>query len=93
MMKDTCTVYDYKSSWGRYAFEDEENRFLSSDEKDLLKICDCIDLSGEVFKKTSGGIPVHYSNDKIKEPHVFRFARWFGFIRITPYAASFLERK
>ena len=65
MMKDTSTVYDYKSSWGRYAFDDEENRFLSSDEKDLLKICDCIDLSGEVFKKTSGGIPVHYSNGKL----------------------------
>lgn len=65
MMKDTSTVYDYKSSWGRYAFDDEENRFLSSDEEDLLKICDCIDLSGEVFEKTSGGIPVHYSNGKL----------------------------
>lgn len=73
MMKDTSTVYDYKSSWGRYAFADEENRFLSSDDEDLLKICDCIDLSGEVFEKTSGGIPVHYSNGKfyvLKEgPH------------------------
>ena len=57
--------YDYKSSWGKYAYEQEENRFLSSDEEDLLKICDCIDLNSPFPKKTSGGIPIHYADGKI----------------------------
>ena len=58
-------TYDYQSSWAKYAFEEEENRFLSADEDDLMKICDCIDLKKKKFKKTSGGIPVHYENDKL----------------------------
>ena len=35
--------YDYKTSWEKYTYDREDNRFLSSDEEDLLKICDCID--------------------------------------------------
>lgn len=57
--------YDYKTSWEKYSYECEENRFLSSDEEDLLKICDCIDLNSPFPKKTSGGIPIHYEDGKI----------------------------
>lgn len=58
-------TYDYESSWKRYAYEEEEERFLSSSEEDLLKICDCIDLRKNKREKTSGGIPIHYENDKL----------------------------
>lgn len=57
--------YDYRSSWEKYVFQPEENRFLSSDDEDLLKICDCIDLKSENPVKTSGGIPIRYANGKI----------------------------
>lgn len=57
--------YDYRSSWEKYAFQPEENRFLSSDDEDLLKICDCIDLKSKTPVKTSGGIPIRYANGKI----------------------------
>lgn len=57
--------YDYKTSWERYVCSKEKNRFLSSDEDDLLKICDCIDLNSKKRKKTSGGIPVCYDKGKI----------------------------
>ena len=63
MRKDN--TYDFESSWSKYALEEEENRFLSSDEEDLLKICDCIDVKRKRFKKTSGGIPIHYENGKL----------------------------
>lgn len=57
--------YDYKTSWEKYSYEREENRFLSSDEEDLLKICDCIDVNSPSPEKTSGGIPIHYGDGKI----------------------------
>lgn len=57
--------YDYETSWEKYTYEHEENRFLSSDEEDLLKICDCIDLNSPSLKKTSGGVPIHYKDGKI----------------------------
>lgn len=57
--------YDYKTSWEKYTSEREENRFLSSDEEDLLTICDCIDLHSESPRKTSGGVPIHYADGKI----------------------------
>lgn len=65
-MSDISTKrYDYKTSWEKYTHEREDNRFLSCDEEDLLKICDCIDLNSDSQKKTSGGIPIHYRNGKI----------------------------
>lgn len=56
----------YQTSWEKYAQKREENRFLSSSEEDLLKICDCIDLHGGSHQKTSGGIPIHYDKEKGK---------------------------
>lgn len=69
--------YDYRTDWEKYVSQPEENRFLSSDEEDLLKICDCIELKSKklvrALRKTSGGIPVHYADGKIyvlkKGPH------------------------
>lgn len=58
--------HTYQTSWEKYAPEREENRFLSSSEEDLLKICDCIDLRGGSRLKTSGGIPIHYNKEKGK---------------------------
>lgn len=57
--------YDYKTSWGKYAYDEGKSRFLSSDEEDLLEICDCIDLNEGTFTKVFGGIPIHYENGKI----------------------------
>lgn len=57
--------YDYKTSWEKYTYDREDNRFLSCDEEDLLKICDCIDLNTDSPNKTSGGIPIRYANGKI----------------------------
>lgn len=57
--------YDYKTSWDKYTHDMEENRFLSGDGEDLLRICDCIDLNSDSAKKTSGGIPIRYDNGKI----------------------------
>lgn len=59
------TVYDYQTAWSKYAFEDEDCRFLTNSEEDLQKICDCIDLSNPDHPKTSGGIPVHYENGRL----------------------------
>lgn len=56
--------YDYETAWRQYAFDEEENRFLSMEEEDLLKICDCVDLTKK-WKKFSGGIPVHYADGKL----------------------------
>lgn len=56
----------YQTSWKKYAQEREENRFLSSSEEDLLKICDCIELHGGSHQKTTGGIPIHYDKEKGK---------------------------
>lgn len=69
--------YDYRTDWEKYVSQPEENRFLSSDEEDLLKICDCIELKSKklvrALRKTSGGIPIHYADGKIyvlkKGPH------------------------
>lgn len=58
-------TYDYMSAWKTYAYEEEEQRFLFSSEEDLLKICDCVDLNKKNQKKVSGGIPIHYENDKL----------------------------
>lgn len=55
--------YDYYSAWSDFAFEEEENRFLSSDEEDLLKICDRIRINGRKRPKKSGGIPIHYDKE------------------------------
>ena len=52
--------YEYYSEWADYAFEEEENRFLSSNEEDLLKICDRIKLNSRKRPKQTGGIPIHY---------------------------------
>ena len=58
--------YKYQSAWMRYAYPDEQVRFLSSEEDDLLKICDCIDMSsGRPCGRSDGGIPIHYENDKL----------------------------
>lgn len=64
-------VYDYYSDWGPYAFPEEESRFLT-DEELLENCCDCIHLKDRNRKKTSGGIPVLYKDDKLyvlKEGH------------------------
>lgn len=63
-MKNT-TGYDYQTSWGKHAFEEEDCRFLKNSEEDLQKICDCIDLNDPDRPKTSGGIPVHYENGRL----------------------------
>lgn len=55
--------YDYYSDWCEYAEEIEENRFLSSDDEDLQKICDRVDLRDDSRQKTSGGIPIHYDKE------------------------------
>lgn len=57
--------YDYASSWKKYAYEEEEPRFLSSEREDLLKICECIDLRKRKREKTSGGIPICYEDGKL----------------------------
>lgn len=55
---------DYISNWRQYAYH-EENRFLSSDHEDLLKICDCYDLRLlSKQKKNFVGIPIHYDQEK-----------------------------
>lgn len=59
------TQHDYETAWGRYAYEAEDNRFLSSGEEDLLEICDCVDLNDPQRGKTSGGIPIHYADGKL----------------------------
>ena len=58
-------VYDYQTSWSKYAFEEEDCRFLTNSEEDLQKICDCIDLNDPDRPKTSGGIPIHYENGRL----------------------------
>lgn len=65
MASASAKEYDYKTSWEKYTCGCEKNRFLSSDDEDLLKICDCIDLNSSSRKKTSGGIPIHYADGKI----------------------------
>lgn len=52
--------YNYYSCWGRYAQEEEENRFLSCEEEDLLKICECIDLNNRKKQHVTGSVPIHY---------------------------------
>lgn len=56
--------YKYYSEWSDYAFEEEENRFLSSNDEDLLKICDRIELNSPERQKKTGGIPIHYDRNK-----------------------------
>jgi len=58
--------YDYFSSWGQYAEEEEENRFLSCEEEDLLKICECIHLDSCEKQKITGSIPIHYDKENKK---------------------------
>lgn len=70
--EDGAVSYDYASSWKRYAYEETGTGFLSMEEQDLLKICDCMDLRDSGREKTSGGIPVHYRDHKLyvlKEGH------------------------
>lgn len=57
--------YDYKTDWERYAYPEEENRFLSLDEEELLKICDCVDTREKKPGRFGGGIPVHYQDGKL----------------------------
>ena len=57
--------YDYATVWNQYAFEEEDCRFLTCAEEDLLKICDCMDCSDPHRPKTSGGIPIHYQDGKL----------------------------
>lgn len=65
MTLESTKRYDYKTSWEKYVCNREENRFLSCEEEDLLKICDCMDLNSGVPNKTSGGIPIRYDNGKL----------------------------
>lgn len=55
--------YAYYSEWCDQADEIEENRFLSSDDEDLLKICDRMELKNKGRQKTSGGLPIHYDKE------------------------------
>ena len=55
--------YAYYSEWCDQADEIEENRFLSSDDEDLLKICDRMELKNKGRQKTSCGLPIHYDKE------------------------------
>ena len=56
-------TYNYYSSWGRYVQEEEANRFLSCEEEDLLKICECIDLGDRKKQRVTGSVPIHYDKE------------------------------
>lgn len=64
---------EYYSDWCQYAFNTEcEQRFLSLEPDDLLKICDVIDVYAGEQPKLSGYVPVHYEDGKLyvlKEGH------------------------
>ena len=59
-------IYNYYSSWGKYAQEEEANRFLSCEEEDLLKICECIDLNHRKKQHVTGSVPIHYDKKSKK---------------------------
>ena len=66
MMQMNSSTYAYETSWGKYISEGNsfDNRFLSLDDIDLQKICDCIDLTKK-RKRFSGGIPIYYKDGKM----------------------------
>ena len=66
-------IPEYYSDWCQYAFDTEcEQRFLSLEPEELLKICDVIDVYAGEQPKLSGCVPVHYEDGKLyvlKEGH------------------------
>ena len=54
--------YDYYSEWSRYAYADEDKRFVT-DEELVRELCTCTDL--ETKYGGGSGIPLLYKNNKI----------------------------
>lgn len=66
-------IPEYYADWSPYAFDTEcEQRFLSLEHQDLMKICDVIEVDKQDHPRLNGCVPVHYENGRLyvlKEGH------------------------